>query len=646
MRTLLRARSDGWPAPWDVGLPTVMVICQVFVAPWLAEVSNRPMSATERLLGMFVYGSCVFVLVWRRRYPELVLGYVCLVIFVSGFWLSEFATEGAIPPEIVALFSLAAHRDSRRALAGVAAAAVAAVPSQLAKTPTEQGATFLFGLGLGVLFAALGQTRYHRRLHREEVARRVADAETERRRAAAEERERLARDLHDVAGHHLSAVVVHASAAARIADPALTAESLRHAASTGREVLGALGRLVDVVGEPTGASASLESLLPALAEGLTKLGVPVTLTVEGRPAELPPAQVEAFYRIVQESLTNAMRYGRAPVEVALAYLPDSVTVTVTNPCGQGVAGLGSGRGIAGMRERAAALGGTLEAGPLPGDGGGPSEVWRVLASVPLAVSEGGGLSWARTVDVMTAVLTWALPMVIVFSPDPDEPLATGAATIAVMAVLLALSSVLLLWRRTAPWRVLAGLVGVSWLWPAVVMTGWLTPISLWIWLFAWPGEAVAVASVAIYGARRPPRWLAAPTAGLIGLVLGYASVHEAAPDDDPLVVAIVASLAWTLAAAVFFLPFWLWGRTILRRRERAARWERDVLDAIARRTAEVVRGERQQIAIGLRAEVLSHTAQLVKEAERPDGSLTEIAAEGRAALAGMRKLLDVLDEAT
>ncbi|WP_460370740.1 DUF7134 domain-containing protein, partial [Actinocorallia lasiicapitis] len=175
-----------------MGLPLLMVVCQIFVAPWLAEQSHRPMPPIERGVGLLCYLSCAFVLVWRRRYPELVFGYVCLVVFVAGFWFSEFATEGAVPPQVVALFSLAAHRDAQKALAGVVLAAVAAFPSQLPKDVAEQASTFLFGLGLTVLFAALGQTRYHRRAHRAEVAARVAGAEQERRRAAAAERERLA----------------------------------------------------------------------------------------------------------------------------------------------------------------------------------------------------------------------------------------------------------------------------------------------------------------------------------------------------------------------------------------------------------------------------------------------------------------------
>ncbi|WP_460370893.1 sensor histidine kinase, partial [Actinocorallia lasiicapitis] len=310
------------------------------------------------------------------------------------------------------------------------------------------------------------------------------------------ERERIARELHDVAGHHLSAVVVHASAAARIADPELTRESLTHAADTGRRVLDALGRLVDVVGEPTDTEATLESLLPPLAEGLTKLGFPVTITVAGSPAPLRPSQVEAVYRIVQESLTNALRYGHGEVEVEVAYPGDSVVVTVVNPCGSPVAGLGSGRGVPGMRERAHSLGGTLTAGR-------NGEAWWVEARLPLDRADRAGLSWDRTVDLMTMLLTWALPMLVVFSPDAEDPVITGTAQTVTAGILLALSSVLLWWRRTAPWRTLFALLGVAGLWIAVFAVGGVTGLSLWIWLFAWTPVAVAVAAVALPG--RPAR---------------------------------------------------------------------------------------------------------------------------------------------
>ncbi|WP_460368714.1 hypothetical protein, partial [Actinocorallia lasiicapitis] len=137
--------------------------------------------------------------------------------------------------------------------------------------------------------------------------------------------------------------------------------------------------------------------------------------------------------------------------------------------------------------------------------------------------------------------------------------------------------------------------------------------------------------------------------GLIGIVFAVAAAYtppspgEPAPANKAVVVG-VASLVAVTGISLFLLLFWAWGRAVRRRRERAARWERDVLDAIAARAAEAVRGERHQVAIGLRSEVIAHTARLVSEAEQPGGSLVEIAAEGRAALAGMRKLLDVLDE--
>ncbi|MEO5877263.1 MAG: histidine kinase, partial [Streptosporangiaceae bacterium] len=524
---------------------------------------------------------------------------------------------------------------------GTALLAATQLPVSLAKSPAECLSDLVFVAGITVIVAAVGQTRRRRLLRRAEIAGRLANAEQERRFAARAERERLARDLHDVAGHHLSAVVVHASAAARLADtrPELALQSLDHAAATGRDVLAALTRLVDVVGEGAGHGAGLPELLPQLADGLTRLGVPVSLRVEGRPVELRPPMVDAVYRIVQESLTNAMRYGGGEVDVRLAFRPGELVAEVANPLGSAPPAVhGSGRGIKGMRSRAAAVGGTLTAGPA-----GP-DAWSVRATVPLTEPAAEAWSWLRAVDLLAVLLCAVLPLLMIFAPDPgDDPLARDTAGLALVGVLAVAHCVPVAWRRRAPWGALSGLLAVCLLWAAGIATGMLRAESVLLWLFAWISEAVVVYAIAVYTRGRLAWVVAGLATGVLGLGLTYAD-PELTAAERPWAM-LFAFVVCSLGMALLMLPFWCWGLAVRRRRSRSDRWERDVLDAVTARTDEAVRNERYQIALGLRGEVLAHTARLVREAERPGGRLAEVATEGRAALAGMRKLLDVLDEA-
>jgi signal transduction histidine kinase len=207
------------------------------------------------------------------------------------------------------------------------------------------------------------------RLRRERVAdleerARQAERETERERrlAAAEERTRIARDLHDSAGHAINVILVHAGAARLLAekDPAASRAALATIESLARETLGEIDGLVSALREDEDRAETPIGL--AALGGLVKrhrdAGLDVELIVNGARRPVGPAVDQAAYRILQESLTNALRHGNGGVEVALTYGPDALEIGVTNPSrgdGQAVAG----HGIVGMRERASLLGGSL-----------------------------------------------------------------------------------------------------------------------------------------------------------------------------------------------------------------------------------------------------------------------------------------------
>ena len=201
--------------------------------------------------------------------------------------------------------------------------------------------------------------------------------------AAAQERNRIARELHDVIGHSLTVSLLHVQSA-RLAvehDPADAVRALAEAERLGRECLAEVRMTVGMLrageGETAGpGTAPLPGIdrLPALVEGFRSAGADVTFTVEGETARMPAITGLAVYRIVQEALTNAVKHAPgSPTAVRLTVGSRTVTLTADSVA---VPGTGTGQGVASMRERAQSLGGSCEAGP-----GGHG--WLVSATLPL-----------------------------------------------------------------------------------------------------------------------------------------------------------------------------------------------------------------------------------------------------------------------
>ncbi len=200
------------------------------------------------------------------------------------------------------------------------------------------------------------------------------------------ERARMARELHDMVANHLSAIAIHSTAALSLDDAATTRRALDVIRENSVEGLAEMRRLIGILRDTGGdtepsAAPTLDGL-GALAEGARANGLDVRL--EAAHGEGLPAPVElAAYRIVQESLTNALKHAApGPVRVALTRADGVLHVCVTSPYGDrdGPSAPGSGAGLVGMRERTALLHGTFEAGPEPaGDG----KIWAVRAALPL-----------------------------------------------------------------------------------------------------------------------------------------------------------------------------------------------------------------------------------------------------------------------
>jgi signal transduction histidine kinase len=215
-----------------------------------------------------------------------------------------------------------------------------------------------------------------------------ARADDEARRRIDEERLRIARELHDVVAHTMATINVQAGAAAHVAaerpDAAVDAlQAIKLASKQGLRELRAILNVLRQADEPDSTMpAPGLAQLDALIDGARRAGLTTILTVTGTRRPLPAAADLAAYRIIQESLTNAIRHaGPATATVSLSYAGAELLISVTDtgrgPHADVAAGEGGGHGLLGMRERAASVGGTVEAGP--GAAGG----FRVLAQLPL-----------------------------------------------------------------------------------------------------------------------------------------------------------------------------------------------------------------------------------------------------------------------
>lgn len=225
-----------------------------------------------------------------------------------------------------------------------------------------------------------------------QLAQRARELEDERdahtRLSVRYERTRIASELHDVVAHALSVMVVQALAGQRLAtrDPALTVETFKTIAGAAHQAEADLGRLVALLGDESAIAPGRDlEHVEELAARAAASGLDVTLRVEGDREGLPPPLAQAAYRIVQEGMTNALRYAPgSAVAIFVRGEPASLVVEVTNgPAagGHALAGAGTGNGLRGLRELTDACGGTLEAGPAA-DGG-----WRLAARLSRLCSE-------------------------------------------------------------------------------------------------------------------------------------------------------------------------------------------------------------------------------------------------------------------
>src|SRR5215213_4402226 len=329
----------------------------------------------------------------RRRFPGTVLG----ISVVSGLAVAALGMPEILGIAIlVAVYSVAAYGDRWVSLAGLAAAELGSAAVQLTpgrfQTPTVVSNALVIGAAW-----LLGHFVGRRRAY---TARLEQTAELERaraelaRQAVAEERLRLARELHDVVAHSISVIAVQSGVGAHVAktQPEEAAKALAAIEATSRAALEELRRLLGVLrqeDEPQGDLAPVPGLadLDSLLAEVGKAGLVVKLQINGTRPPLPAGVDLSAYRIVQEALTNVVKHaGPARAQVVVGYGDQEVTVEVIDD-GRGVVTsvsdgrAGTGHGLIGMRERVQAFGGELEVGPRSGGG------FRVAARLPLATEQ-------------------------------------------------------------------------------------------------------------------------------------------------------------------------------------------------------------------------------------------------------------------
>ncbi len=339
----------------------------------------------QRLLTALVAIGTVMPLAVRRRFPFAVLVATFIGVGVLSIASPELDERSAtfFVVVIFGIYSFGANSDGWQARS-----AAVVIPILIAYVVTHDGDSFhvgdiLFGMFIvGGPYAAGAGLRLLRQRERR-LTERAVELELEReenaRAAVAEERARIARELHDVVAHAISVVVVQARGGRKVMDH--DREETRRAFDaierTGEQALGEMRRLLGMLreGDPTTVRAPQPSLarLDALAEAMRASGLPVEVSVEGDPVELAPGVDLAAYRIAQEALTNALKHaGPAVARVQVTYDADAVCIAVTDDGKGGDNGSCTGNGLVGVRERVAVVGGELTAGPLDGGGFGVS----------------------------------------------------------------------------------------------------------------------------------------------------------------------------------------------------------------------------------------------------------------------------------
>jgi signal transduction histidine kinase len=372
---------------FDIAVAAVVFVLGQLEAWWGFASTHRqgPLWAQSLL-----YAVTAALLVGRRRSP---LGVQAAILAVSAVEFAVFGSpegNGVMLPTLIAAYTVARRLEPRRSWWSLVLG-VAFWLAWASLDPTNGGAgtaewlltlvwlsPFVIAWLVGALVRLTLVNTEQRRVNRQQRASQ----------SVAEERNRIARELHDVIGHSVSVMTVQASAVRRRLEPhqVVEREALETVETVGREALAEMRRMVGVLRQD-GESADREpppglSELDRLAEKFRASGLPVSLSVTGDARDLAPGLDLTAYRLVQEGLTNTLRHARSPrrAEVAIDYRHDRLELAVRDdgqPAAMTAVAAEAGNGLLGMRERVAVYGGSLIARTRPGGG------FELLATLPL-----------------------------------------------------------------------------------------------------------------------------------------------------------------------------------------------------------------------------------------------------------------------
>jgi signal transduction histidine kinase len=385
------ARRPSWLRGFGGDLAFALLLCAIGVA----EVITAKDLTGAMGWNVVAVATMTIPLAWRRRWPLAVTAFCMAIGTVQGLLLASVDQVATIMLVLIVLaYTCGAHLKRLPAylslplmflgISGVNLGAVNASTSDYVFPSVVALIAWLAGR------AIRARTLLTEELH--EAAIRAEEAhESEAQRAMAEERRRIAREMHDVVAHSVSVMVVQAGGARRIIDrdPDRAARAAAQIEYTGRAALVEMRRLLGLMHAADEASAALApqpsfAELDALVGRSRDAGLPVTVQVEGAPRALPPGIDLAAYRIVQEGLTNALKHaGVTPTEVHVRWGDANLELEILDR-GNGAArrnGDGGGHGLVGMGERVRLYGGSLETGRRGGGG------FRVMARLPFEERE-------------------------------------------------------------------------------------------------------------------------------------------------------------------------------------------------------------------------------------------------------------------
>jgi signal transduction histidine kinase len=391
-------------------LPAVFIINCFIFSPWLRILSD------PWLMIVWLYGIAILIpLIWRDKAPVAIFTAQWVLAIIAWPFIDLYSPVSGIP---LALYAVAVHRNKKESLLALLASAVpigicSSVAFRVFDTLSVQLQSFIPNVILLSIVAvgAWGAGRVTR-ASQQHVQQLERERETVRE-AVAAERSRIARELHDIVSHAVTAIVLQAAGAARVAKTnfAQVTQSLQHIETTGKQAMAELRRLLGVLeaNDSNGRAAGRGELgpQPGLADmallltSLKDTGMPVTVHVEGTPRNLDPSIDLAAYRIVQEGLTNVLKHAGTDShpQLRMVWKADSLLIQIDNDLNQAQArhgqALSVGRGLVGLRARAQAAGGRLHSG-LHHNGG-----YRLSATLPFADTAQRALSDADVARAST-----------------------------------------------------------------------------------------------------------------------------------------------------------------------------------------------------------------------------------------------------